>query len=70
MASVEANNANKDAYQYYKYLDALSQAYGKSTLILVGDGVDTSKIYFGNFANGGVTVPNNSTVTYTTDPNN
>lgn len=67
MASVEANKANKDAYQYYKYLDALSQAYGKSNLILVGDGVDTSKIYFGNFANGSVTTP---VVTPTTDPNN
>ena len=54
MASVEANNANKDSYQYYKYLNALSQAYGKSNLILVGDGVDTSKIYFGNFSNGTV----------------
>lgn len=54
MASVEANNANKDSYQYYKYLNALSQAYGKSNLILVGDGVDTSKIYFGNISNGAV----------------
>ena len=62
MASVEANKANPDAYQYHKYLDALSQAYGKSNLILVGDGVDTSKIYFGNFANGtvGGAIVNNS----------
>lgn len=54
MASVEANNTNKDSYQYYKYLNALSQAYGKSNLILVGDGVDTSKIYFGNISNGAI----------------
>ncbi|MBE6534048.1 MAG: hypothetical protein E7678_03655, partial [Ruminococcaceae bacterium] len=52
MASVEADNANSESYRYYKYLNALTQAYGKSTLILVGDGVDESKIYFGNFANG------------------
>ena len=54
MASVEANNTNKDSYQYYKYLNALSQAYGKSNLILVGDGVDTSKINFGNISNGAI----------------
>ena len=52
MASVEANKENKDAYQYYKYLDALTQSYGKSNLILVGDGVDSSKIYFGNIGSG------------------
>lgn len=59
MASVEANKENKDAYQYYKYLDALTQAYGKANLILVGDGVDASRLYFGNFANSAVV--NNST---------
>jgi regulator of protease activity HflC (stomatin/prohibitin superfamily) len=69
MASVEANNSNKDSYQYYKYLNALSQAYGKSNLILVGDGVDTSKIYFGNISNGAIIggTNNNSQDTTTTE---
>ena len=67
MASVEANNTNKDSYQYYKYLNALSQAYGKSNLILVGDGVDTSKIYFGNFANGAIVGGNTSNSQTATD---
>ena len=67
MASVEANKENKDSYQYYKYLNALSQAYGKTNLILVGDGVDTSKIYFGNFANGTVNGGNASQTVVGTD---
>ena len=69
MASVEANKENKDAYQYYKYLDALSQSYGKANLILVGDGVDSSKIYFGNFGSGvvaGNTANNSQNDTQTT----
>ena len=67
MASVAANEANKESYHYYKYLDALSQSYGKSNLILVGDGVDSSKIYFGNIGNNAIISGNNSTNT-TTDP--
>ena len=67
MASVEANNTNKDSYQYYKYLNALSQAYGKTNLILVGDGVDTSKIYFGNFSNGAVVGATNNNSQAATD---
>ena len=54
MASVAANESNSEAYHYYKYLNALTTAYGKNNLILVGDGVDSSKLYFGNFANGAV----------------
>jgi hypothetical protein len=52
-----------------KYLNALSQAYGKSNLILVGDGVDTSKIYFGNISNGAIIggTNNNSQDTTTTE---
>ena len=65
MASVEADNENRDAYRYYKYLDAISQSYGKSNLILVGDGVDSSKIYFGNVGNS-VLAGSNSTTTENT----
>ena len=71
MASVAADESNSESYHYYKYLDALTQAYGKNNLILVGDGVDSSKLYFGNFANGGVTNGStaNSGTTENTDPN-
>lgn len=48
MASVEADKVNSSAYRYYKYLEALTKAYGKGKLVIVGDGVDTSDIYFGN----------------------
>jgi regulator of protease activity HflC (stomatin/prohibitin superfamily) len=51
LASVEAAEGHPDAYHYYKYLKAVSTAYGKSKLIIVGDGVDSSKIYFGNIGN-------------------
>lgn len=47
-ASVEASNGNPDAYHYYKYLDAMSRAYQKAKLVIVGEGVDGSKIFFGN----------------------
>jgi regulator of protease activity HflC (stomatin/prohibitin superfamily) len=48
MASVEADNVNSSAYRYYKYLDAITTAYGNAKLVIVGDGVDTSNIFFGN----------------------
>jgi regulator of protease activity HflC (stomatin/prohibitin superfamily) len=51
LASVEAAEGHPDAYHYYKYLKAVSTAYGKSKLIIVGEGVDSSKIYFGNIGN-------------------
>ena len=47
-ASVEAAAGNPDAYHYYKYLKAVSEAYGKARLVIVGEGVNSSKIYFGN----------------------
>ena len=50
-ASVEASNGNPEAYHYYKYLNAMSQAYGKAKLVIVGEGVDSSKIFFGNLGN-------------------
>jgi len=48
MASVKADSASSDAYRYYKYLDALQSAYGNSKIVIVGEGVDSSNIYFGN----------------------
>lgn len=49
MASVEADNLYHDSYRYNKYLNAICNAYGKSRLVIVGDGIDSSKIYFGSF---------------------
>jgi regulator of protease activity HflC (stomatin/prohibitin superfamily) len=47
MASVEADMDNSTAYRYYKYLNALKTAYGQSTLVIIGNGIDESNIYFG-----------------------
>ena len=49
MAGVEAYNTYPSAYRYYKYLKAVKKAYGGANLVLVGKGVDSSKIYFGSF---------------------
>jgi regulator of protease activity HflC (stomatin/prohibitin superfamily) len=46
MASVSADKAYPGNYRYYKYLNALTRAYQNANLILVGDGIDTSNIYF------------------------
>ena len=50
MASVEAYNASSDAYKYQKYLAAVKKAYGNANLVILGEGVDQSAIYFGNIA--------------------
>lgn len=44
MASAAADEAYRDAYRFYKYLDAITQTYQNSVLILAGNGIDTSKI--------------------------
>ncbi len=49
MAGVEAYKTYPSAYRYYKYLKAVKKAYGGANLVLVGKGVDSSKIYFGSF---------------------
>lgn len=46
MASVSADKAYPVNYRYYKYLNALTQAYKNADLVLVGEGIDTSNIYF------------------------
>lgn len=50
MASVSADNTYQDTYRYYKYLRAIGLAYGKSKLVIVGEGIDSSNIYFGNLS--------------------
>lgn len=50
MAAVEASEAFPDEYTYYKYLDAICTAYSGSKLIILGDGVDGTRIYYGDFS--------------------
>ena len=49
VAAVKTSETYADEYAYYKYLDALSSAYQGSKLVIVGSGVDRSRLYFGNF---------------------
>ncbi len=44
MASVAADQSNSDAYRYYKYLNAVKNAYGNANLIIVGSDIDESRI--------------------------
>lgn len=48
-AGVDAYNSYPSAYTYYKYLKAVGEAYKKANLVIVGDGIDSSKLYFGSF---------------------
>lgn len=52
MASVEADaGENSDAYRYYKYLQALTDAYAGAKLVIVGDGVNEGNIFIGTIGN-------------------
>ncbi|MBE6580273.1 MAG: protease modulator HflK [Ruminococcaceae bacterium] len=48
MASVEADNAYSDEYRYYKYMQAITEAYSGAKLVIVGDGINQENIYIGN----------------------
>lgn len=50
LASAEAYKEHKDAYTYQKYLSAVRQAYGKANLVILGEGVDESILYFGSLS--------------------
>ncbi len=49
MASVAADKDFSNAYRYYKYLNAITNAYENANLIIVGSDIDQSRIYFGSF---------------------
>lgn len=49
VAAVETAENYADEYTYYKYLEALGSAYQGSKLVIVGSGVDRSRLYFGSF---------------------
>ena len=51
MASVAADNEYSDAYRYYKYLNALTNAYGNANLIIISSDIDQSRLIFGSFKN-------------------
>ncbi len=51
MASVSADNAYSDAYRYYKYLNAVRDAFGNANVILIDSDIDQSRIYIGSFKN-------------------
>ena len=48
MASLEADKAYGGDYRYYKYLDALRQAYSNAKLVIVSEDIDSSHLYLGN----------------------
>ena len=47
MASVDAYDSYGGNYRYYNYLEALQKAYQDSTLVIVGEGIDSSHLYLG-----------------------
>ena len=47
MAAVEAYNGNPDTYTYYKYMQAIGSAYQNANLVILGEGVDGSRIIWG-----------------------
>lgn len=52
MAALTASNNHPSEYAYYKYLNAIGSAYQKARLIIVSDGVDSGRLYFGSLNSG------------------
>lgn len=48
LAMAEAYEAYEDEFTYYKYMEALSTAFSKQRLYILGEGVDEKYIYFGS----------------------
>ena len=49
MAAAAADGNYRDEYRFYKYLDAITKTYENATMILAGEGIDTSKIVISGF---------------------
>ena len=47
-ASAESDDAYPNTYRYYKYLQAVTDAYSDAKVVIVGDGVNMENIYIGN----------------------
>jgi len=60
MASVEADGSYRDAYRYYKYMDALTSAYADAKLIIIGEGIDSSNLFIGSVTTQEPTEPDGS----------
>lgn len=52
VASLAADSTYPDSYRYQKYLTAITGAYGNARLIIVGEGIDESRIYLGSLTSG------------------
>ena len=50
MASVEANQTYPEAYTFYKYSTAMTEAFKKGVVIIVGEGVDSGKLVIGDLS--------------------
>lgn len=50
-ASVNANKTYGSAYTYYKRLAAIRASYQKANLVILGDGIQESMLYFGSIVN-------------------
>ena len=51
MASVAADNEYRDAYRYYKYMNAVIRYYENGKLIILGSDVDSDRIIQGSLKN-------------------
>ena len=47
MAAANADSAYRDAYRFYKYINAVTGSYQGTRLIIVGQGVDSGKLVIG-----------------------
>ena len=47
-AGQAASELYPEEYRYYKYLDAVRRAYKNARLVIVGNDVDSSRLYFGS----------------------
>ncbi len=57
MAAAAADDAYRQEYRFHKYLEALTKTYSGSTMILCGEGIDTSRLVISGFKDEEVTEP-------------
>ena len=49
MAAAAADKQYRDEYRFYKYINAITQTYSGATMILCGEGVDTSRLVISGY---------------------
>ena len=52
LACVEADKAYPEDYRYYKYMQAIAEAYQDAKIVIVGTGVNEENIYIGGINTG------------------